>query len=83
MLVLSAAVTTPWDRAETAGDPAMSQQIILASAWKTAAEADLTEREREGERWEAQHESAKKRGTDGDSEEVTPWPETGQGGLCG
>lgn len=81
MLVLSAAVTTPWDRAETAGDPAMSQQIILASAWKTAAEPDLTERE--GGRGGRHNIRAQKRGTDSDSEEVTPWPETGQGGLCG
>lgn len=79
MLVLSAAVTTPWDRAETAGDPAMSQQIILASAWKTAAEPDLTERGRGGRH----NTRAQKRGTDSDSEEVTPWPETGRGGLCG
>lgn len=51
----AAAATALWDREETAGDPAVSQQIILASAWKTAAEADLTERERGGgerEKWE-------------------------------
>lgn len=44
----AAAATAPWDREETAGDPAVSQQIILASAWKTAAEADLTERGGQG-----------------------------------
>lgn len=45
MSAAAVAATAPWDREETAGDPAVSQQIILASAWKTAAEADLTERE--------------------------------------
>lgn len=57
----AAAATAPWDREETAGDPAVSQQIILASAWKTAAEADLTQRG-----------GSKKGGTDSDSEEGTP-----------
>lgn len=56
-----AAATAPWDREETAGDPTVSQQIILASARKTAAEADLTERG-----------GSEKESSDSDSKEVTP-----------